>query len=127
MMRETINETITNLGCRIRATGIVALALMCVSFLLAQNSTPPPPAKAAPAPIPQSSPTLPPTHLDESAVLSHLNQLINWHRHSTTGIQPVGLPSDAIYQDNAKTLGSQAVRLGFESAKAEAALLTAQQ
>ncbi len=122
-----MNETITSSGCRMRATGIVALALMGVSFLLAQNSTPLSSSKAAPAPIPQSSPLLPPIHLDESAVLSHLNHLINWYRHSTTGIQPVGLPSDAIYQDNAKTLGSQAVRLGFESAKADAALLTAQQ
>ena len=60
-------------------------------------------------------------------MLAHLNQLISWYRHSTTGIQSVGLPSDAIYQDNTKTLGSQAIALAFQSAKAEAALIAAQQ
>jgi hypothetical protein len=70
---------------------------------------------------------LPQIPLNESAVLYHLNQLIRWYRQSTTGIQSVGLPSDAIYQDNAKTLGSQVVQLGFQSAKAEAAFIVAQQ
>ncbi|MGA7768481.1 MAG: mechanosensitive ion channel protein MscS [Candidatus Sulfotelmatobacter sp.] len=108
--------------------GIVALALMGILFLWAQNSTPRQPPKAATAQNPQISPkALPPIQLDESAVLYHLNQLINWYRHSTTGIQPVGLPSDAIYQDNAKSLGSQVVRLAFQSAKAEATLIAAQQ
>ena len=37
------------------------------------------------------------------------------------------MPSDAIYQDNAKNLSSQILRLAFQSAKAEAAVLTAQQ
>ena len=60
-------------------------------------------------------------------MLAHLNQLISWYRHSTTGIQSVGLPSDAIYQDNTRTLGSQAIALAFQSAKAEAALIAAQQ
>lgn len=37
------------------------------------------------------------------------------------------MPSDTIYQDNTQSLGSQAVKLAFQSARAEAALLTAQQ
>ncbi|MGA9509216.1 MAG: mechanosensitive ion channel protein MscS [Candidatus Sulfotelmatobacter sp.] len=70
---------------------------------------------------------LPPIQLDGAAALHHLNQIISWYRHSTTGIQAVGLPSDAIYQDNTQALGAQAVRLAFQSAKAEAALISSQQ
>lgn len=110
-----------------RMVGIVALTFIGVLFLPAQNSTPPQPSKAGHPPVSQSAAALPAIQLDESAVLSHLNQLINWYRHSITGIQPVGLPSDAMYQDNAKNLSSQILRLAFQSAKAEAAVLTAQQ
>jgi small-conductance mechanosensitive channel len=39
----------------------------------------------------------------------------------------VGLPSDTIYQDNTKTLGAQIVKLAFQAAKAEAALIKTQQ
>jgi len=74
-----------------------------------------------------STHTLPPIQLNGDAALHHLNQVINWYRHSTTDIQTVGLPSDAIYQDNAQSLGAEAVRLAFQSAKAEAALIAAQQ
>ena len=110
-----------------RMVGIVALTFIGVLFLPAQNSTPPQPSKAGHPPVSQSAAALPAIQLDESAVLSHLNQLINWYRHSITGIQPVGLPSDAMYQDNAKNLSSQILRLAFQSAKAEATVLTAQQ
>jgi small-conductance mechanosensitive channel len=65
--------------------------------------------------------------LDGSAVLHHLNQVISWYRHATTGIQTVGLPSDAIYQNNTQDLAAQVVRLAFQSARAEAALIEAQQ
>jgi small-conductance mechanosensitive channel len=81
------------------------------------------PAQAASQP----STTLPPLQLDSNAVLHHLNQVINWYRHLTTGIRDVGLPSDAIYQDNAKALGAQSVQLAFQSAKAESAVITGQQ
>ncbi|MGC2646714.1 MAG: mechanosensitive ion channel protein MscS, partial [Candidatus Sulfotelmatobacter sp.] len=70
---------------------------------------------------------MPPVPLDGSAALHHLNQIISWYRHSTTGIQTAGLPSDAIYQDNTQALAAQAVRLAFQSAKAEAALIASQQ
>jgi small-conductance mechanosensitive channel len=126
-MRKTIQHPIAKLRrVRVRILGIAALATIGGLFMWAQNSSPQPSAVGVQTPG-QLSPTLPPIRLDEPAVLYHLNQLINWYRHSTTGVQPVGLPSDTIYQDNSKTLGSQAVRLGFESAKSEAALLTAQQ
>jgi len=70
---------------------------------------------------------LPPLQLDGNAALYHLDQIVSWYRHLTTGVRDVGLPSDAIYQDNAKNLGAQVVRLAFESAKAESAILAAQQ
>jgi len=127
-MRETTQHSIANLSHAVkRMVGIVALTFIGVLFLPAQNSTPLQPSKAGHPPVSQSAAALPPIQLDESAVLSHLNQLINWYRHSITGIQPVGLPSDAMYQDNAKNLSSQILRLAFQSAKAEAAVLTAQQ
>lgn len=79
----------------------------------------------------RSSPTqpnpLPPLQLDGNAILHNLNQVISWYRHATTGVQSVGLPSDTIYQDNTKSLGEQAVKLAFQSAKAETALIAAEQ
>lgn len=127
-MKETIKHPIANLRrLRKRIAGIVVLLVMVGLFLWAQESKSPQPPKGTASPSSQTSrKPLPPIELDGSAVLNHLNQVINWYRHSTTGIQTVGLPSDTIYQDNAKSLGSQAVRLAFDSAKAEASLLAAQ-
>ncbi len=106
--------------------------LFSMLALWAQTAKQSEPAKT---PVQQSSQTrsqtsanpLPPVQLDGSTALYHLNQLISWYRHSTTGIQTVGLPSDTIYQDNMQALGAQAVRLAFQSAKAEAALIASQQ
>jgi small-conductance mechanosensitive channel len=61
--------------------------------------------------------------VDRDAVLHHLNQIITWYRDSTTKVQVVGLPSDAIYQDTSENLAQQAVRLAFQSAQAAAALV----
>jgi small-conductance mechanosensitive channel len=63
--------------------------------------------------------------LDRDAVLHHLNAVITWYRDATTKIKSVGLPSDAIYQDNARNLASEAVRLAFQSARAEANIMSA--
>jgi len=62
-------------------------------------------------------------NLNRDAILEHLNAVITWYRDSSNKIEPVGLPSDAIYQDNARNIASQAVRLAFESARAETALI----
>jgi hypothetical protein len=128
-MPDLIQCLAANLRRRVKQiTAMIALAFFGAFLLLAQNSTPSQPAKAPAPSNSQASPSaLPQIPLNESAVLYHLNQLIRWYRQSTTGIQSVGLPSDAIYQDNAKTLGSQVVQLGFQSAKAEAAFIVAQQ
>ena len=128
-MQETTKHSIVNLrhsGKRI--AGSIALLLLVGMIPWAQNSnSAQPPNSAAASSSPTTPGTLPPIQIDGSGVLNHLNQVINWYRHSTTGIQPVGLPSDAIYQDNARSVGSQAVRLAFDSAKAEALLIAAQQ
>src|SRR5580658_8087661 len=60
---------------------------------------------------------------DANTVLGHLNEVINWYRDSTAGLPPGELPSDAIYQQNVRSLASQTAELAFESARAEAVLL----
>jgi small-conductance mechanosensitive channel len=64
--------------------------------------------------------------LNSTDVLNHLNSIISWYRYATSDVRGVGLPSDAIYQDNMQTLGTQALQLAFQSARAEAALIDAQ-
>lgn len=112
------------------AGGILAIVLLSLSggvTLWAQDSKPSQPPEALAQQGSQPSPNpLPPIQLDGSATLHHLNQIINWYRHSATGLS-IGQPSDAIYQDNAQSLGAQAVRLAFQSAKAESTLIAAQQ
>jgi len=65
----------------------------------------------------------PAIQLDRDALLGHLNAVITWYRNVTSKVQPTGLPSDTIYQDNAQILGAQVVRLAFQSARAEADLV----
>ncbi len=60
---------------------------------------------------------------DRNSVLNHLNSIISWYREATANVQPGELPSDAIFQQNVRTLAAQAVQLAFESARAESALL----
>ncbi len=113
--------------CMARAR-ILAVYLAIVTLSWAQNSKPAPPPAQAPKPTSQGAVNpLPPVQIDGNAVLHQLNELISWYRHATSGIPSVGMPSDAIYQDNTQNLAAQAVRLGFQSAKAEAALLETQQ
>jgi small-conductance mechanosensitive channel len=87
----------------------------------------PPASTTTPSNLPSASYNLPPIELDGANALHHLSQIISWYRHATMGLPSVGLPSDAIFQDNVKALGSQAVQLAFQSAKAEAAIIAVQQ
>src|SRR5579872_379592 len=108
-----------------------ALCFVAVPLSFAQSSkphsqAPQPPQSSQPAAPPQGNP-LPQLQLDGSAILHHLNDVINWYRHSTTEVQSVGLPTDAIYHDNAQNLGAQTVRLAFQSARAESTVIAAQQ
>jgi small-conductance mechanosensitive channel len=66
---------------------------------------------------------LPP--LNRDAILGHLNEAITWYHDTTTKVQAAGLPSDAIYEDNTRNLAAEVVRLAFQSARTEAALITA--
>jgi len=114
---------------------LLAFAVLASVLCFGQTSKHTEPAKPPaqpqePAAQPASQPSpgnLPPLQLQGAEALHHLNQAISWYRHVTTGIQAVGLPTDAIYEDNAHTLGAQVVRLAFQSAKAESTLIGAQQ
>jgi small-conductance mechanosensitive channel len=104
-----------------------ALACIVCGAALGQQPTNREPTKPAQNPPAQSqSNPLPPIQLDGNAALHHLNQVINWYRHATTSVRSVGLPSDAIYEDNTKNVGAEVVKLAFQSAKAESALITAE-
>ena len=107
-----------------RLIAIICALLGLVTLAQEQAAKPPQPPQTQNA---APSLDLPHVQFDHDATLRHLNQVISWYRHSTTGIQSIGLPSDAIYQDNAKSLGAQVVRLAFQSAQAESALIAAQQ
>ena len=86
---------------------IIAAVLLSVLAFFAISA-----GKAAPA-------------VDREAILSHLNTIISWYRDSSSKVQSVGLPSDAIYQDTSQNLAQEAVRLAFQSAKAAAVLVNA--
>src|SRR6478609_12202308 len=60
--------------------------------------------------------------VDRDAILNHLNGVISWYRSSTSQIQTVGLPSDAIYRETARSLALEAVRLAVQAARAQASL-----
>src|SRR5258708_7255135 len=70
-----------------------------------------------------SAQNLPP--LNRDAIVGHLNTVITWYRDTTNKVQPAGLPSDAIYQDSTRNLAAEVVRLAFQSARAEAAVIGA--
>jgi len=63
--------------------------------------------------------------LNRDAILGHLNEAITSYRDTTTKVQAAGLPSDAIYEDNTRNLAAEVVRLAFQSARAQAALISA--
>jgi small-conductance mechanosensitive channel len=64
-----------------------------------------------------------PAPLDDDQILHHLNNVITWYRHIKTQIQPVGLPTDVVYQANAERLASNVVNSAFKSAENAAPLI----
>ena len=60
-------------------------------------------------------------------VLSHLSAVVRFFRLALTPIQKVGEPSDLLYREQALTQSTQVADLAFQSAKAEASLLSAYQ
>ncbi|MGC1906352.1 MAG: hypothetical protein WA715_21205 [Candidatus Acidiferrum sp.] len=97
----------------------ISLAIAIVLALAAQS------LRSQTKKTPQAPPPPAAGTLDRDAILHHLNAVITWYRDTTTKIKPVGLPSDAIYQDNTRNLAAEAVRLAFQSARAEAAIISA--
>lgn len=126
--KATARRKQNNLFISFRSLHWIACVLVMGLTLLGQNAKPARPAAPPPTTPVQSAPQhLPAVQFDTNALLHHLNQVISWYRHATTGVSSVGLPSDTIYQDNAKNLGAQIVKLAFQSAKAEAVLMKTQQ
>jgi small-conductance mechanosensitive channel len=64
-----------------------------------------------------------PQALDRQTVINHLNAIIGWYHNASSSVQVPGLPSDVVYQDAAQSLAMQALRLAFQSARAESELI----
>jgi small-conductance mechanosensitive channel/TolA-binding protein len=67
-----------------------------------------------------------PTSIDEKQILHHLNTVITWYRKTKTQIQPVGLPTDSLYQTNANRIAGEVVSLAFASAVKAAPFIPAE-
>jgi hypothetical protein len=63
--------------------------------------------------------------LNSEAILDHLNTVIDWYRNTLTNVPNVGLPSDAMYEFNARSTAAEVAQLAFASASADAALIPA--
>ena len=63
----------------------------------------------------------------DDLILAHLNAAIHFHRSATSFQQKAGEPSDALYRDQEEALAAQITQFAFDSAKAEAPLLNAEQ
>jgi small-conductance mechanosensitive channel len=63
--------------------------------------------------------------LDSETVINHLNAVIKLYRNASAELQTGGAPTDIIYQENAKSLAADVVRLAFQAARAEAAAIRA--
>ena len=90
------------------------------------------PSKAPPQPTSSATPT--PTEDQsnpadvadrEKAIVRHLNAVLRFYHGADSSIQKVGEPSDLIYRDQTATLAAQIAGFAFQSAQAEATLLTA--
>src|ERR1700736_2328031 len=62
--------------------------------------------------------------LNRDAILGHLNAVITWYRDADR-VQAGGLPSDEIYEESTRHLAAEVVRLAFQWARAEAAVIGA--
>lgn len=60
-------------------------------------------------------------------IVAHLNSVIQFYRTSTQPLQRAGEPNDVVYRDQAIALSSQIADFAFQSAKAQAPLLTKSQ
>jgi small-conductance mechanosensitive channel len=88
-------------GSMVCASGIALIAALAAG----QNNSSPAPASSV-----------------HEAIVAHLNAVIGYYRDSTSKVQAGDRPSDAVYQDNGQAFAAEAVRLAFQSARAQAAL-----
>src|ERR1700688_2578872 len=63
--------------------------------------------------------------LDGEAVINHLNAVIKLYRNASAELQTGGAPTGIIYQENAKSLAADGVRVGSLYARAQAAAIRA--
>ena len=103
----------TRFRCAVLSAPLIAFAVSLNSSHIVQAQTQNPSQnqiqKAAP--------------LDDDQILHHLNNVITWYRHIKTQIQPVGLPTDVVYQANAERLAGDVVNSAFKSAENAAPLI----
>ena len=112
----------TGRGAR-KAVGL-AVCLLSAALAWGQGAKPVNP----PAPAATKAGGAPPSAaLDSPTALRHLNLVVNWYRRASVDIPLLGLPSEAIYQEQAQTLAAQVVRLAFQSARSEAELIKVQE
>ena len=109
---------------RLARKAVLTAYLLTSALAWGQGVKPAAPAARA-AKAAESAP--PAAALDAATTLRHLNLVVAWYRHATADIPALGLPSEAIYQEQAQTLAAQVVRLAFQSARAEAELIKAQE
>ncbi len=60
----------------------------------------------------------------DALILRHLDTILPWYHNVSSRLPTIGLPSDEIYQGNARTLAVQATQAAFQSATADAVLLS---
>jgi len=60
-------------------------------------------------------------------ILAHLNLVIQYYQKTKEPIQKAGEPNDVVYRDQAIDLSAQIAQFAFQSAKAQAGLMTASQ
>lgn len=100
------------------AKSCVARALLAIFLTLCGCTLP------ASAQEQQKQPQQNAPQFDSDQVLQHLNHVITWYRHIKTQVQPVGLPTDALYQSKADDLALEVAQGAFDSAYKVAPLLS---
>jgi hypothetical protein len=113
---------------------VTASLMLCALCALAAPALRHVQAQAAQAAVPANTQIGPVSALDwtmdpatSDRILAHLNAAIHFLRTATAFQQKTGEPSDSLYRDQELTLVAQITQAAFASAKAEAALLNAEQ
>ena len=112
------------------AGAVLASSLFCAGHRPVHAQASAPSSQKTPAqpkpqpPAPAEKPIIDDAAGRSEAILAHLNAVLRFYRDSEAPIQKVGEPSDLLYRDQAVTLAGQVAGFAFQSAKAEAGLMT---